>query len=102
MHIFICFMNIIIHRNSFVNSVIYKIMRNEDILTVIGKNLRAERNRMGLSQEELAEKAGLLRQHISKIESGKIDMRVSSTLIPILKALNLDFEKLFDVHGTGS
>lgn len=57
--------------------------------------MRAERNRLGLSQEELAEKAGLQREHISKIERGLIDMRVSATLVPILKALNLEFEKLY-------
>lgn len=31
-------------------------MRQEYILNKIGNNLRAERNRLGLSQEELAEK----------------------------------------------
>ncbi|MBS6603385.1 MAG: helix-turn-helix transcriptional regulator [Brachyspira sp.] len=70
-------------------------MRQEYILNKIGNNLRAERNRLGLSQEELAEKAGLQREHISKIERGLIDMRVSATLVPILKALNLEFEKLY-------
>ena len=70
-------------------------MRQEYILNKIGNNLRAERNRLGLSQEELAEKAGLRREHISKIERGLIDMRVSATLVPILKALNLEFEKLY-------
>ena len=58
-------------------------MRQEYILNKIGNNLRAERNRLGLSQEELAEKAGLQREHISKIERGLIDMRVSATLVPI-------------------
>lgn len=72
-------------------------MRQEYILNKIGNNLRAERNRLGLSQEELAEKAGLQREHISKIERGLIDMRVSATLVPILKALNLKFEKLYDL-----
>lgn len=71
-------------------------MRQEYILNKIGNNLRAERNRLGLSQEELAEKAGLQREHISKIERGLIDMRVSATLVPILKALNLKFEKLYE------
>ncbi|HIS36978.1 TPA: helix-turn-helix transcriptional regulator [Candidatus Scatousia excrementigallinarum] len=70
-------------------------MRNEKILKAIGNNLRAERNRLGWSQDELAEKACLERQHISKIERGLIDMRVSATLVPILKALNLEFEKLY-------
>lgn len=70
-------------------------MQNDDINIQIGNNLRAERSRLGLSQEELAERAGLQRQHISKIENGIIDIRVS-TLIPLLKALNLKFEQLYD------
>lgn len=69
-------------------------MKNFDINKQIGDNLRAERNRAGLSQEGLAELAGLQRQHISKIENGLIDMRVS-TLIPILNVLNLKFEELY-------
>lgn len=72
-------------------------MKSKDYNVIIGNNLRAERNRVHLSQEELAEKAGLQRQHIGKIENGKIDMRVS-TLVPILKALNLKFEQLFEIN----
>lgn len=71
-------------------------MKNKEINIQIGNNLRAERNRHNLSQEELAEMSDLQRQHISKIENGQIDVRVS-TLVPILKALDLKFEQLFDV-----
>ncbi len=71
-------------------------MKNKEINIQIGNNLRAERNRRNLSQEELAEMSDLQRQHISKIENGQIDVRVS-TLVPILKALDLKFEQLFDV-----
>lgn len=71
-------------------------MKNKEINIQILNNLRAERNRRNLSQEELAEMAELQRQHISKIENGQIDVRVS-TLVPILKALDIKFEQLFDV-----
>ncbi len=71
-------------------------MKNKEINIQIGNNLRAERNRRNLSQEELAEMSDLQRQHISKIENGQIDVRVS-TLVPILKALDIKFEQLFDV-----
>lgn len=71
-------------------------MKNKEINIQIGNNLRAERNRRNLSQEELAEMAELQRQHISKIENGQIDVRVS-TLVPILKALDIKFEQMFDV-----
>lgn len=73
-------------------------MQNEKINIQIGNNLRAERSRLNWSQDELAEKSGLQRQHISKIEKGKIDIRVS-TLVMILKALNIRFDQLFDLDN---
>lgn len=73
-------------------------MQNENIKVQIGNNLRAERSRLNWSQEELAEKAGLQRQHISKIEKGLIDMRIS-TLVPILQALNIKFEQLYNTRN---
>lgn len=73
-------------------------MQNEKINIQIGNNLRAERSRLNWSQDELAEKSGLQRQHISKIEKGKIDIRVS-TLVMILKALNIKFDQLFDLDN---
>ena len=73
-------------------------MQNENINVQIGNNLRAERSRLNWSQEELAEKTGLQRQHISKIEKGLIDMRIS-TLVPILQALNIKFEQLYNTKN---
>jgi len=71
-------------------------MKRDKYLIELGNNLRAERNRLKLSQEELAEKCGLLRQHISDIENAKTDIRFS-TLIEILTGLDLPFEKLFEL-----
>ncbi len=41
-------------------------MEKADILREFGKNLRAERNRAGLSQDELAEEMGIVRESISE------------------------------------
>ena len=70
-------------------------MDKKALLAIFGNNLRAERNRQNLSQEKLAEKAGIMMSQISRIEAGKTDLRLS-TLVPILKALNLEFEKLYN------
>ena len=67
-----------------------------EALQILGNNLRAERNRQRLSQEQLAEMAGLHMQHVSKIENGQTDIRFT-TLIAILKALNIPFEKLYEL-----
>lgn len=68
---------------------------NNDLL-ILANNLKAERNRQRLTQEKLAELAGLQMQHISKIENAQTDIRFT-TLIAILKALNIPFEKLYEL-----
>ncbi len=71
-------------------------MKKTDILKEFGDNLRAERNRAGLSQEQLAEKAGLsYGQVIGTIERGETNTSLS-VIISIMNALDIDFEKLFD------
>ena len=47
-------------------------MEKNEILKIFGKNLRAERNRAGYSQDELAEKMGICAgEHIGNIERGE-------------------------------
>lgn len=70
----------------------------ETCLIIFGNNLRAERNRKKLSQEALAEMAGLQMQQISLIENGKSDLKFS-TLIRLLRALKVDFDQLFDLDN---
>lgn len=72
------------------------IMNKKEILIKLGNNLRAERNRLNLSQEAFAEKADILMHHISRIENGQTDIRFT-TLIAILKALDIPFEKLYEL-----
>ena len=71
-------------------------MDKGDILKEFGKNLRAERNRAGLSQEQLAEKTGVsYGQVVGTIERGETNTSLS-VIVAIMDALDLDFEKLFD------
>ena len=42
-----------------------------DVIRVFSKNVKTYRMQLGLSQEHLAEKAGLHRTYISAIECGK-------------------------------
>lgn len=55
----------------------------------IGINIKSERLRKGLSQEELAEKCDISRNSISLIETGKINPTVLKVL-DIAKALDID------------
>ena len=70
-------------------------MNKKDILKEFGRNLKAERNRAGLSQEKLAEKIGVsYGQVIGTIERGEVNTSLT-TIVEIMKALNISFDKLY-------
>jgi transcriptional regulator with XRE-family HTH domain len=67
------------------------------IVTKFGQRVRAEREKQGLSQEELAEKAGVHRTYIGMIERAEknitlvnIEKIAKGLGIPIDKLMNLD------------
>jgi transcriptional regulator with XRE-family HTH domain len=53
--------------------------------------LKTARQRKGLSQRALAEKVGVPQSHISKIESGGVDLQTSS-LIAMARAIDLEVQ----------
>jgi transcriptional regulator with XRE-family HTH domain len=55
----------------------------------IASNLKAARESRGLSQRALSEKSGVPQGHISKIENGAVDLRLSS-LVALARALDLE------------
>ena len=55
----------------------------------IAATLRATRERKGLSQRELSAKPGVPQGHISKIENGAVDLRVSS-LVALSRVLDME------------
>ncbi len=55
------------------------------------RSLREARQRKGLSQRELSAKSGVPQSHISKIENGDVDLRVSS-LVALARVLDLELE----------
>jgi len=55
----------------------------------IAESLKAARERKGLSQRALSAKAGVQQSHISKIESGAVDLRLSS-LVELARVLDLE------------
>ena len=60
----------------------------------IGENIKKHRNKMGLSQEDFAQKSGVKYTTLTKIESGVI--RTPSVVImgKIAKALRVSIEEL--------
>ena len=58
-------------------------------ITDITEKLKAAREAKGLSQRKLSQLSGVPQAHISKIESGHVDLRISS-LIELSRALGLE------------
>lgn len=56
--------------------------------------VRERRERIGMSQEELAKKSGISRQTISAIENGSQSV-LTGTLVSIAKALDTTVDQLF-------
>jgi len=65
-----------------------------DALKVFANNLRKYRNRLGISQESFAEKAGLHRTYISAVECGKRSIALEN-IQKIADALGIDTYLLF-------
>lgn len=71
-----------------------KDMRDRNKIIRFGRNLCAERNRLGLSQDEFGEKVSMDGTYIGRIERAEVNPTLT-TIIAILEALNLPFEELY-------
>jgi transcriptional regulator with XRE-family HTH domain len=61
----------------------------------LGKNLRAARKRLDLSQEQVAERSGVQAGEVSRIERGLRDPKVS-TMEKLAAAVEMPPGRLFD------
>lgn len=69
-------------------------MHNEqEILKQFGRNVKAERIRLGYSQETLAEKIGVNREYISRIERGIQNMSLAK-ITALANFLDTNIENL--------
>ena len=66
---------------------------DDKLSAVVGNNIKNYRKRLGISQEELAEKAGLHRTYIGGIERGERNITLDSLQV-IAVALNIAPVKL--------
>ena len=66
---------------------------------MFGAAVRRRRHRLGLSQEDFAEKADIHRTYISKIEAGKVDVGLA-VAYRVARALNSKLSTLIqEVEG---
>ena len=61
---------------------------------IVGDNIRRMRERHGLTQDELADRLGIARAHLYRLENGIVSMRVR-TLVRIAEMLEVHPSKLF-------
>jgi transcriptional regulator with XRE-family HTH domain len=69
-----------------------------DIEAVVRSRLRALRNTLGLSLDELAARTHLSASSISRVETGKRTISLD-ILLPLARALSVDLDELLDVHS---
>ncbi len=71
---------------------VYMYNHNE-ILKQFGLNVKAERSRKGLSQEQFGEKAGFNREYISRIERGLQNMSLKK-IVELANYLGADIKDI--------
>lgn len=62
-------------------------------------HIKEFREKLGMSQEELAEKAGVSRTTIWKLENNLTDVTTSATMLKISKVLNASIDDIFYPKG---
>lgn len=65
-----------------------------DIKLLVGKRVKELRNKLGVSQEELADMAGLDRTYITSVECGKRNISIVN-IEKLAKALKVTLSEFF-------
>ena len=68
-------------------------MNKETLLKKFGKNVKIERIKKDLTQEQLAEIMGVSQKYVASIERGKENMTLCK-ILELSKSLNVDIETL--------
>jgi transcriptional regulator with XRE-family HTH domain len=70
-------------------------MSTTDLKTLLGTAIKTQRAWLGISQEELAHRAGLHRTYVSDLERGARNPSIDS-IEKLARALELSVSKLFE------
>jgi transcriptional regulator with XRE-family HTH domain len=66
----------------------------KDILSIVGSNIREKRIEQKMSQNQLAFEAGVTREFVNKVESGKYNISVKN-LEKLAQILEIEIKDLF-------
>jgi transcriptional regulator with XRE-family HTH domain len=75
-------------------------MRMEDVRKILARNIKAARNRLNLSQEDLADRAGIDRTYVSGIER-QVRNPTITVVAKFAKALDTTTADLLDGRQRG-
>jgi transcriptional regulator with XRE-family HTH domain len=71
------------------------VSRKRNVRQIFGQNLRRKRETLGISQEDLAEKAGLHRTYIGSVERGERNVSIDN-MERLAVAVGSTIEELLD------
>ena len=74
-------------------------MNKTQLLKLFGKNVKIERIKQDLTQEQLAEKMDVSQNYIACIESGRQNMSLGK-ILELSEVLGVDIEKLLKFSNT--
>lgn len=74
-------------------------MNKAQLLKLFGKNVKIERIKQDLTQEQLAEKMDVSQNYIACIESGRQNMSLGK-ILELSEVLGVDIEKLLKFSST--
>ncbi|WP_429048948.1 helix-turn-helix domain-containing protein [Aeromonas hydrophila] len=63
-------------------------------MTHVGDNIKRIRRKAGMNQQELAERCGISKSQLSRLESGDQDNPLIKTIIPIATALGVSLDEI--------
>lgn len=76
-------------------------MTAEELLRTLGDLIRAHRQRAGLTQRALGDRAGIVGKYVSEIERGTRDVPISTLLVIVERGLQLHLDISFRAHTRG-
>ncbi len=71
-------------------------MQKEEIIKTVADNIRIERLKKKISQEKLAEMAGITQKYLNLIENAKANPSIM-IVISVCKALKIDLNSIYKI-----
>ena len=73
-------------------------MNEFQLYIAVGKKIKECREKIGISQQELADRCNFEKSNVSRIEAGRTNLTLKSLLL-ISKALNIPLKKFFELES---